>query len=359
MAMRRFRKLASMMGVEHAIILAPMAGGTSTPALVAAVSNAGGLGSLGAGYMTPDDIAKAIAEIHARTDKPFAVNLFAGGYDGTGSSDTAAMLKLIAPWHERLGLPPPTASAGSLPPFERQVEAVLQANVAVFSFTFGIPSVDIIVRMRERGTKLVGTATTVAEARALEQAGVDAIVAQGSEAGAHRGTFIASLEDSLVGTIALVPQMADAVTVPVIASGGIMDGRGIVAAAALGASGVQLGTAFLACPESGAPPAHKAAIRAARDDGTMLTRAFSGRLARGITNAFAAAMRGHEDALLPYPAQNNLTRPMRTAAARLGNANYLSLWAGQAAPLAREMPAAELVAQLLSETAAILASIAQ
>ncbi|HZZ08159.1 MAG TPA: DUF561 domain-containing protein [Candidatus Binataceae bacterium] len=357
--MRRFRKLASMMGVEHAIILAPMAGGTSTPALVAAVSNAGGLGSLGAGYMTPDDIAKAIAEIHERTDKPFAVNLFAGGYDGTGSSDTAAMLKLIAPWHERLGLPPPTAPASSLPPFERQVEAVLQANVAVFSFTFGIPPVDIMDRMKERGTKLVGTATTVAEARALEQAGVDAIVAQGSEAGAHRGTFIASLEDSLVGTIALVPQMADAVTVPVIASGGIMDGRGIVAAAALGASGVQLGTAFLACPESGAPPAHKAAIRAARDDGTMLTRAFSGRLARGITNAFAAAMRGHEDALLPYPAQNNLTRPMRTAAARLGDADYLSLWAGQAAPLAREMPAAELVAQLLSETAAILASIAQ
>jgi nitronate monooxygenase len=359
MAMRRFRKLASMMGVDHAIILAPMAGGTSTPALVAAVSNAGGLGSLGAGYMTPDDIAKAIAEIHARTDKPFAVNLFAGGYDGTGSSDTAAMLKLIAPWHERLGLPPPAAPAGSLPPFEQQVDAVLQAGVAVFSFTFGIPSVDIIVRMRERGTKLVGTATTVAEARALENAGVDAIVAQGSEAGAHRGTFIASLEESLVGTIALVPQMVDAVTVPVIASGGIMDGRGIVAAAALGASGVQLGTAFLACPESGAPPAHKAAIRAARDDGTMLTRAFSGRLARGITNAFAAAMSGHEDALLPYPAQNNLTRPMRTAAARLGNANYLSLWAGQAAPLAREMPAAELVAQLLSETAAILASIAQ
>src|SRR6266849_3184858 len=171
MAMRRFRKLASMMGVEHAIILAPMAGGTSTPALVTAVPNAGGLGSLGAGYMTPDDIAKAIAEIHERTSKPFAVNLFAGGYDGTGSSDTAAMLKLIAPWHERLGLPPPAAPAGSLPPFEQQVDAVLQAGVAVFSFTFGIPSVDIIVRMRERGTKLVGTATTVAEARALESAG--------------------------------------------------------------------------------------------------------------------------------------------------------------------------------------------
>ena len=287
------------------------------------------------------------------------MNLFAGGYDGTGSSDTAAMLQLIAPWHERLGLPPPAAPAGSLPPFEQQVEVVLRSNVPVFSFTFGIPAAEIMRRMKDRGIKLIGTATTVAEARALEQAGADAIVAQGSEAGAHRGTFIAALEDSLIGTIALVPQMADAVSVPVIASGGIMDGRGIVAAAALGASGVQLGTAFLACPESGAPSAHKAAIRAARDDGTTLTRAFSGRLSRGITNGFAAAMRGHEDRLLPYPAQNNLTRPMRTAAARQGNADCLSLWAGQAAPLAREMPAAELVAQLLRETAAMLASIVQ
>jgi nitronate monooxygenase len=348
-----------MMGVEHAIILAPMAGGISTPALVAAVSNAGGLGSLGAGYMTPDAITKAIAEIRERTDKPFAVNLFAGGHDGTGASDAAAMLELIAPWHERLGLPPPAAPAGSLPPLEQQAEVVLRSDVPVFSFTFGIPAAGIMQRMKQRGIKLVGTATTVAEARALDQAGADAIVAQGSEAGAHRGTFIAALEDSLVGTLALVPQIADAVSVPVIASGGIMDGRGIVAAVALGASGVQLGTAFLACPESGAPPAHKAAIRTARDDGTMLTRAFSGRLARGVTNGFAQAMRGHEDELLPYPAQNNLTRPMRTAAARQGNADCLSLWAGQAAPLARELPAADLVAQLLDETAALLASIAQ
>jgi len=173
-----------MMGVDHAIILAPMAGGTSTPALVAAVSNAGGLGSLGAGYMTPEDIAKAIAEIRDRTSKPFAVNLFVGGYDGTGSSDTEGMLKLIAPWHERLGLPPPAAPAGSLPPFEEQVEVVLRSNVAVFSFTFGIPAAEIMRRMKDRGIKIIGTATTVAEARALEQAGADAIVAQGSEAGA-------------------------------------------------------------------------------------------------------------------------------------------------------------------------------
>jgi nitronate monooxygenase len=151
-----------------------------------------------------------------------------------------------------------------LPPFEQQIEAVLRSNVPVFSFTFGIPAPEIMRHMKDRGIRLIGTATTVAEARALEQAGVDAIAAQGSEAGAHRGTFIAAPEDSLVGTIALVPQIVDAVSVPVIASGGIMDGRGIVAAAALGSSGVQLGTGFLTCPESGAPPAHNRGSRGAR-----------------------------------------------------------------------------------------------
>lgn len=334
-----------------------MAGGTSTPALVAAVSNAGGLGSLGAGYMTPDAIEKAIAEIQRLTDRPFAVNLFAGDYDGTGGSDPAGMMKLLAPHHARLGLPAPTAPAGSLPPIEQQVEVVLNSRASVLSFTFGIPAPDIQGRVRKRGIKLIGTATTVAEARELERAGIDAIVAQGSEAGAHRGTFIGSLEDSLIGTLALVPQVADAVAAPVIASGGIMDGRGIVAAAALGASGVQMGTAFLVCPESGASAAHKAAIRAARDDSTTLTRAFSGRLARGISNLFTESLKGHEALLLRYPAQNNLTRPMRAAAAKQGYADCISLWAGQAAPMAREMPAAELVRRLVTETEAIAASI--
>ena len=353
--MRRFEKFASWAGVEHAIILAPMAGGTSTPALVAAVSNAGALGSMGAGYMTPAEIAQAIVEIRSLTDRPFAVNLFAGGSDGTGSRDSTEMLKTMASFHARLGLPPPTIPSSSLPPFEGQVKAVLDARVPIFSFTFGILAAEITSRMKARGTKLVGTATTVAEARALHAAGVEAIVAQGSEAGAHRGTFLASCEDSLVGTMALVPQIADAVPLPVIASGGIMDGRGIVAAAALGASAVQMGTAFLLCPESGAAQAHRAAILSARDDATILTRAFSGRLARGISNSFAVSMKEHERSILTYPAQNNLTRPMRTAAAKKGAAEYLSLWAGQAAPLARVMPAAELVRQLVKESAEISA----
>ena len=232
--MKRFRAFASMFGVKHAIILAPMAGGTSTPTLVAAVSNAGGLGSFGAGYMTPEEIAQSISAIHSLTDKPFAVNLFAGGDDGSGSVDPSAMMELMAPYHARLGLPAPTAPAGSLPPFEEQVEVVLRSDVPIFSFTFGIPEARVMSRMKERGIKVIGTATTVSEARALEAAGVDAIVAQGGDAGSHRGTFLGALEDSLVGTMALVPQVVDVVSIPVIASGGIMDGRGIVAAAALG-----------------------------------------------------------------------------------------------------------------------------
>ncbi len=355
--MRRFEKLASSLGVEHAIILAPMAGGTSTPALVASVSIAGGLGSMGAGYMTPAQIAESIAQVRALTTRPFGVNLFAGGFDGTGTRDAAGILELMAPHHARLGLPPPTTPDDFLPPFEQQAQVIIDAQVPVFSFTFGIPAPEIIAKMKARGIRLMGTATTVAEARALHAAGVDAIVAQGSEAGAHRGTFLVSCEDSLIGTLALVPQIVDATPLPVVASGGIMDGRGIVAAAALGASAVQMGTAFLACPESGAADVYKAAVLAARDDGTLLTRAFSGRMARGIANSFAVEMKAHAHELLRYPAQNNLTRPMRTAAARQGDADRLSLWAGQAAPLARAMPAADLVALLVKESAAIAGSL--
>ncbi len=312
---------------------------------------------MGAGYMTPAQIAESIAQIRALTTRPFGVNLFAGGFDGTGTRDAARILELMAPHHARLGLPPPTTPDDFLPPFEQQAQVILDAEVPVFSFTFGIPAPEIIAKMKARGIRLMGTATTVAEARALHAAGVDAIVAQGSEAGAHRGTFLAACEDSLIGTLALVPQIVDASPLPVVASGGIMDGRGIVAAAALGASAVQMGTAFLACPESGAADAYKAAVLAARDDGTLLTRAFSGRMARGIANSFAVEMKAHTHELLRYPAQNNLTRPMRTAAARQGDADRLSLWAGQAAPLARAMPAADLVALLVKESAAIAGSL--
>jgi nitronate monooxygenase len=346
------RDLRSLLGIEHAIIQAPMAGAT-TPAMVAAVSNAGGLGMLPAAYRAPEQIAADIAAVRQLTDRPFGVNLFAGGDEPAEGVDPAPMLAMLGRAHAELGLPEPTLPAVVPVPFSDALEAVLSANVPVFSFTFGIPTPDAMAALRERGIVILGTATTVDEARQLAAAGVDAVVAQGSEAGAHRGTFAGPFESALVGTIALVPQAVDAVDLPVIASGGIMDGRGIVAAEALGAAGVQLGTAFLTCRESGIPAAHKAAIQAASDDATALTRAFSGRPARGIVNAFMEEAAAQPEAILPFPLQNSATRPMRNAAAAKGDTRYLSLWAGQGARMARDTTAADLVATLVREAAAV------
>jgi nitronate monooxygenase len=350
--------LRSLLDIEHPIIQAPMAGGATTPELVAAVSDAGGLGTLGAAYLTPAQIVDAVAAVRRLTDRPFGLNLFAGGAEPADGVDPAPLLALLGRYHEALGLPPPALPDQAAIPFEAQFEVVLDAGVPVFSFTFGIPAPDALDRLKARGTVVLGTATTVAEARRLEAAGVDAVVAQGSEAGAQRGTFDGPFEAALIGTLALVPQVADAVSVPVVAAGGIMDGRGIVAARALGAAGVQLGTAFLTCRESGIPDAYKAAVRAARDDQTALTRAFSGRLARGIVNEFMRDLHDHEAAILPYPLQNALTRPLRAAAAARGDTRYLSLWAGQAAALARDLPAGELVRQLVREAAEVRARLA-
>jgi nitronate monooxygenase len=347
--MRETERLCALLGIEHAIIQAPMAGGATTPELVAAVSNAGALGMLGAAYLSPAEIEAAIAAVRRLTGRPFGVNLFAGGREPAEGADPAPMLGILGRYHAALGLPPPAAPSETGAPFEAQMEVVLAARVPVFSFTFGIPDAGTLRRLRDGGIVVLGTATTVEEARQLAAAGVDAVVTQGSEAGAHRGTFAGPFEAALVGTMALVPQAVDAVDVPVIASGGIMDGRGIVAAQALGAAGVQMGTAFLTCRESGIPDAYKAAVRSARDDQTALTRAFSGRPARGILNEFMSDLQGQEAAILPFPLQNALTRPLRNAAAARGDTRYLSLWAGQAAALARDLGAGELVAQLVRE----------
>jgi len=340
--------LAARIGIEHAVILAPMAGGAGTPALAAAVSAAGGLGSLGAAYLSPGQIEAAAAEVRRATDRPFAVNLFVGGAAGR-THDAGPMLALLARWHAGLGIEPPRLPPMPADPFDAQVEAVLRARVPVFSFTFGIPDRAVLAELRRSGVLVMGTATTVAEAVALEEAGVDAVVAQGSEAGGHRGTFAAPLEAALVGTLALVPQVADAVGVPVVASGGIMDGRGIVAARALGAAAVQLGTAFLATDESGAPDAYRAAVLRGRDDATTVTRAFSGRPARGLRNRFIEEVDGGGVPIPPFPLQNSLTRPLRAAAAAAGEADALSLWAGQGVGLARAGSAAALVARLAAE----------
>lgn len=341
--------LLKRLGIAHPVIQAPMAGGPTTPELVAAVSNAGGLGSLGAAYMTPDQIANAIRQIRALTGEPFNVNLFAGGYDAEMSADPRPMLAILAEIHAAYGLPVPMLPVLPADPFAAQIAAVLKASPAVFSFTFGIPDASVMARLRSQGIAILGTATTVDEARLLADAGVDAVVAQGAEAGAHRGTFAGPFEAAMVPIHDLLRGILGAVPVPVIASGGLMDGHDIAAALALGASASQLGTAFLPCPESGAPEAHKRAVLAALQDTTVITRAFSGRPARGLANAFIARLAGMEDAILPYPLQNALTRPMRNAAAKRGDEGFLSLWAGQGVFRARSMPAGELVVRLVQE----------
>ncbi len=344
--------LTERLGLRHPFIQAPLAGGGDTPALVAAVGEAGALGFIGAAYLTPPQIAEAARAVRARTARPFGVNLFAPLPAPEAPRDPRPALERVAPFYAELGLPAPALPAGGREAFDEQLAAALETGAAVFSFTFGLLPAQATAAVKARGMVLLGTATTVDEALALERAGVDAVVAQGSEAGGHRGTFAGPIEAGLIGTMALVPQVADAVKVPVIASGGIMDGRGIVAALALGASAVQLGTAFLTCDEAGIPDAYKQAILAAREHETRLTRAFSGRPARGIVNRFMTEVeRGAPpEAILPFPLQNALTRPLRTEAARQGRADFLSLWAGQGLRLARRLPAARLVAELAAET---------
>ena len=345
------------LGVPYPIIQAPM-GGADTPELTAAVCHAGGLGSLAAAYLTPDQISKQIARVRQLIDRPFNVNLFAGGYEhgasgqangGPRLADGAPMLALLSEIHQALELPAPTLPAPPADPFNDQLEAILDARPAVFSFTFGIPSRDALARIKSRGIATFGTATTADEAAMLEQAGVTAIVAQGAEAGAHRGTFAGSFEAAMIPTLQLVAAIHDRGATPVIASGGLMDGRDIAESFARGGSAAQLGTAFLACPECGISGSYKQAILSARTDTTVITRAFSGRPARGLANTFSERLVGRENIILPFPVQNILTRPMRNAAAKRGEPGYQSLWAGQGVTRARALPAAELVRQLVEE----------
>ena len=341
---------------RHPILQAPMAGGGDTPDLVAAVGEAGAFGSIGAAYMAPSQILETARAVRARTDRPFGINLFAP-LPAPDPRDADRVLARIAVYYEELGLPAPSLPQSAMHSFDEQLAAVLESGAAAFSFTFGIPPAAAIAAAKARDLVVIGTATTVEEAIGLEKAGVDAVVTQGSEAGAHRGTFAVPFEVGLVGTIALVPQVVDAVTVPVIASGGIMDGRGIAAARALGASAVQMGTAFLTCDEAGIPPAYKQAILDAHEDETRVTRAFSGRAARGIVNRFMNEVE-EAAAILPFPLQNALTRPLRTKATSLGRTEFLSLWAGQGLRLARRLPARELVARLVAETEEVLQKLA-
>jgi nitronate monooxygenase len=350
--MLRETELVRRFGLKHPIIQAPMAGGGDTPDLVAAVCEAGGLGCIGAAYSTPDQIYKLAWEVRKRTRAPFGINLFAPLDLPPPPADPAPALARVAPFYAELGLAPPSVPSIKPGQFDDQLAAVRESGAALFSFTFGMLPASAIEAVKQRGMFVMGTATTVEEAVDLQRAGVDGVIAQGSEAGGHRGTFRGPFESGLIGTMALVPQIADAISLPVVASGGIMDGRGIAAALALGAQAVQLGTAFLTCEEAGVPESYKQAILGARESDTRLTVAFSGRPARGIANRFLEA--GREAPVLPFPYQNALTRPLRNEAARRGDASLLSLWAGQGVRLARRAKAGDLVRALAKEAEAVV-----
>lgn len=354
--MRAAQNLLERLQFAHPIIQAPMAGGGDTPDLIAAVSNAGGLGFIGGAYLTPQQVVEAARAIRAKTSRPFGINLFAPQPSADASISSDSAIERLAGYYAELGLPRPSQSETHSHTFREQLIVALESGASAFSFTFGIFPADAIAAIRERGMVSMGTATTVDEAVALEKAGVEAVIAQGSEAGGHRGTFSGDFSAAMIGTISLVPQIVDAVSLPVIASGGIMDGRGIAAALALGASAVQLGTAFLTCDEAGIPDAYKKAIQLAHEDQTRVTRCFSGRPARGIVNRFMSEMEAADTAetILPFPLQNDLTRPLRSAAAQQGRAEFLSLWAGQGVRMARQEPAAKLVARLVRETEAAI-----
>jgi len=330
------------------IIQAPMVG-ASSDAMAAAVGRAGGLGTLAAATIAPGDIVAAVEAFRTQTDASFAVNLQMAPPAHPEPAELDAALARLAPWYAELDAPLPAMPNQFSHDFQAQLAALTRAAPPVASFTFGVLTRAQIDALHAAGTYVIGTAKTVAEARAWADAGADGVCAQGHEAGGHHGNFLADIEASSIGTLALVATTLAAVDLPVIAAGGIMDGRGVAAALVLGASAVQMGTAFLLADEASNGPVWQAAIREAPDDATRLTRAFSGRHARGIENRFMREMRAVEAEVPAYPVQNRLTQPLRAAAAMAGNPEMMSLWAGQAVTLARPGEAGDMVKQWWAE----------
>ena len=330
------------------IVQAPMAG-ASSPQMALAVSRAGGLGSVAAAAFTPDDIAAGAKLVRDGTDAPFAMNLLVSRTQTPSGEVLDAALERLKPWYDELGVPLPDKPNRFSHDFEAQLDAVIAAAPPIASFAFDLIDRDRIKALQAAGSYVVGTANTVAEARAWAAAGADGICAQGMEAGGHRGNFIAEIDASLIGTMALVATVRAAVDLPVIAAGGIMDGRGVAAALALGASAAQMGTAFLRAETAITGPIWQQALADAPDDPTRLTRAFSGRHARGLENRFMREMRPFEDEVPTYPVQNRLTQPMRAAAQKAGDKEYMSLWAGQAVNLAQPGEPGEMVRRWWAE----------
>ena len=347
------RRLIDLFGIEHPIIQAPMAG-PSTPELAAAVSNAGGLGSLAFAMSTVEQARADFARVRSLTNKTYSVNFFCHTPPLPDAAAEARWRKRLAAFAIEQGLDPeaPLPTANRTPFDAAMCDLVVANRPRIVSFHFGLPEPRLLEPVKAAGCIVVSSATTVAEARWLEAHGADAIIAQGFEAGGHRGMFLTSDLAGQVGTMALVPQVVDAVKVPVIAAGGIGDARGIAAALALGAAGAQLGTAYLFTPEAKVSALHRAALAAGRDDGTALTNVFTGRPARGLINRVMREV-GPISADAPqFPLAAGAMAPLRAAAETKGSSDFTPLWSGQASALGLAMGAAALTQKLATETLA-------
>ncbi|WNC93371.1 nitronate monooxygenase [Paraburkholderia sp. FT54] len=346
------RALLRLLGIDKPIIQAPMAG-VSTPALAAAVSNAGGLGSLGVGAMNADGARKVIRETRAQTDKPFNINVFCHQPAQADAAVEQQWLNWLAPHFKKYGATPPAKLSEIYTSFladPAMLAVFLEEKPPIVSFHFGLPSADVIAELRKAGIKLLASATNLDEGLQVEAAGVDAIVAQGIEAGGHRGVFDPDASDDRLGAFALTRLLVSECRLPVIAAGGIMDGAGIAAALALGAQAAQLGTAFVACPETSIDEGYRRAMLGDAARHTTFTAAISGRVARSMANSFTALGTGARSPRPPaYPIAYDAGKALHAAAKAKGEFGYGAQWAGQAGALARSMPAAELVAQLERE----------
>lgn len=348
-------EMTKKLNITYPIIQAGMAGGVTTPDLVAAVSNAGGLGTLGAGYMSPEQLRADILNIKQLTNKPFGVNVFVPEMPNVTEGEIDRANEWLKPFREQLNLSEtvavdkPTDSV-----FQKQIEIIVEEQVPVCSFTFGIPSKEVIQQLKKEKVIVIGTATTVKEAIANEESGMDMVVMQGSEAGGHRGTFMGTFEGAMIGTMALIPQAVDCVDIPVIAAGGIMDGRGVLSSLVLGAQAVQMGTAFVTSLESGAIDPYKEAILNCDEDQTVVTSVFSGKPARGIRNEFIVKMKNHQEEVPKYPIQNTLTTQIRGAAAKQNKTEWMSLWCGQNPCSSKYQSASETISDICSQVDGII-----
>ncbi|WP_027580258.1 nitronate monooxygenase family protein [Bradyrhizobium sp. Ai1a-2] len=348
------RRLLELFGIEHPIVLAPMAG-FATVELASIVSNAGGLGSIGCATMDPQIATDTIAQLRRLTIKPVSLNFFCHEPAKVDSGRERAWHDRLSPYYRELGIDEATPRPRTdLAPFgSAMCEFIEDARPEVVSFHFGLPAPPLVARIKAVGCRVISSATTVAEARWLEDHGADAVIAQGYEAGGHRGMFLDRDQNralaAQLGTFELVPQIADAVGVPVIAAGGIADGRGIAAALTLGASATQIGTAFLLCPEAATPPLHRDALRQAHEVGTVVTNVLSGRPARAMVTRLVAELGPLSDAAPDFPLPMGELAPLRAVAERKGSRDFTSIWAGQGAALARELPAKALMQTLVKE----------